>query len=101
MLRTLLVAAVFLESASAFSGSGLALTSHMHQFSPIRSSLRERKGVCGAVMMSKGKGIPINMRGEYQKRSQMEQTQRQMMGFDKDGLPVFTLYTRSKVAKLW
>ena len=93
-----------LHSANAFQVAGYAqvlqtskagLLEHRH------SILRSKQGACGGLMMGKGKGVPINMRGEFQKRSQLEQMQRQMTGDDSDGMPVFMLYTRSKVAKLW
>ena len=51
--------------------------------------------------MAKGKGVPINMRGEMQKRAQMEQVRQQMMGDDSDGLPVFNVFVRSKRAGIW
>ena len=92
-----------LHSAAAFQISGFSHAIHAARtgLSEHRAvGLRTRQGACGGLMM-KGKGIPINMRGEYQKRSQLEQMQRQMSGNDGDGLPVFTIYTRSKVAKLW
>ena len=79
----------------AFYSSKSGLTDHRN------SVLRSKQGACGGLMMGKGKGVPVNLRGEFQKRSQLEQMQRQMMGDDSDGLPVFMLYTRSKVAKLW
>jgi hypothetical protein len=91
-----------LYSANAFQISGFSLQTSKAGFSEYRHSiLRSKQGACGGLMMGKGKGVPINMRGEFQKRSQMEQMQRQMSGEDSDGMPVFMLYTRSKVAKLW
>ncbi len=51
--------------------------------------------------MVKGKKTPINQRGEMMKRQQMAEMQQKMMGDDSDGLPVFTVYTRTKTAKVW
>ena len=95
--------AAVLHSAAAFQIGGFsnAINVARSGLSEHRAlGLRTRQGACGGLMM-KGKGVPINMRGEFQKRSQLEQMQRQMSGNDGDGLPVFTIYTRSKVAKLW
>ena len=108
-----LVLLLLLPAAAAFSCVGWSSNLVVNRLSylqscPILSYLQscpipaaERRGLCGLTMMGKGKGVPMNMRGEYQKRSQLEQVQKQMMGDDKDGMPIFTIYTRSKVAKIW
>ena len=91
-------------SSTAFHVTDLSKSLHNTQsrLSEFRSvALRSKQAACGGLTMGKGKGVPVNMRGEYQKRSQLEQMQQQMLGNDRDGLPIFTLYTRSKIAKIW
>ena len=51
--------------------------------------------------MGKGKNPNIGMRGELKKRAEMEAMREQMFGDDSDGFPVFTVYVRSKTAKVW
>jgi len=64
-----------------------------------------RRSVCGDLQMGKGKsagGPNIAMRGELKKRAEMERMREQMFGGDgSDGFPIFTIYVRSKVGKVW
>ena len=41
------------------------------------------------------------MRGELKKRAEMERMREQMFGDDSDGIPVFTVYVRSKKGQVW
>lgn len=50
---------------------------------PAATSLRTAASVCGGLEMGKGKGTPINQRGEMMKRQQMAEMQQQMMGDDR------------------
>jgi len=51
--------------------------------------------------MGKGKNPNISMRGELKKRAEMERMRDQMFGDDSDGVPVFTVYVRSKKGQVW
>ena len=51
--------------------------------------------------MGKGKNPNISMRGELKKRADMERMRDQMFGDDSDGVPVFTVYVRSKRGQVW
>ena len=60
----------------------------------------------GATLeMKKGKAnVPPQMRGQYKKQQEMAQMREQMMAASKpgdDGLPVFNLFVRTKVANVW
>lgn len=60
-----------------------------------------RRSVCGDLQMGKGKNPNISMRGELKKRAEMERMRDQMFGDDSDGVPVFTVYVRSKKGQVW
>jgi len=55
--------------------------------------------------MKKGKAnVPPQMRGQYKKAQEMQNMRQQMMEAQNpgaDGLPVFNLYVRTKVANMW
>eukprot|EP00287_Rhodomonas_sp_CCMP768_P005342 CAMPEP_0196720048 /NCGR_PEP_ID=MMETSP1091-20130531/2903_1 /TAXON_ID=302021 /ORGANISM="Rhodomonas sp., Strain CCMP768" /LENGTH=217 /DNA_ID=CAMNT_0042061161 /DNA_START=60 /DNA_END=713 /DNA_ORIENTATION=+ len=100
------VALCFISHADAFStaiGSLPALKSTLSggHVLPAQVTSRSSASVCGSLQMGKGKKTPINQRGEMMKRQQMAEMQQQMMGDDSDGLPVFTVYTRTKTAQVW
>lgn len=55
--------------------------------------------------MKKGKAnVPPQMRGQYKKQQELAQMREQMISASKpgdDGLPVFNLFVRTKVANVW
>ena len=57
------------------------------------------------VEMKKGKAnVPPQMRGQYKRQQEMAQMRDQMMAASKpgdDGLPIFNLFVRTKVANVW
>merc|ERR1739838_1224524 len=59
----------------------------------------------GDMCMGKGKpNVPLEMRGQYKKSQETAQMRDQMQAAQSpgsDGLPVFNLYVRSKVAGMW
>uniref|UniRef100_A0A7S3P7F3 Uncharacterized protein n=1 Tax=Amphora coffeiformis TaxID=265554 RepID=A0A7S3P7F3_9STRA len=60
----------------------------------------------GATLeMKKGKpNVPPQMRGQYKKQQEMAQMREQMVAASKpgqDGLPVFNLFVRTKLANVW
>ena len=60
----------------------------------------------GATLeMKKGKAnVPPQMRGQYKRQQEMAQMREQMIAASKpgeDGLPVFNLFVRTKVANVW
>mmetsp|Transcript_4576 Transcript_4576/g.8986 ORF Transcript_4576/g.8986 Transcript_4576/m.8986 type:complete len:217 (+) Transcript_4576:43-693(+) len=64
---------------------------------PLRSS-----AASSIVMMGKGKGVPINQRGNAERMKQAQSMKEQMLGGDdSDGYPIFTIYVRSSVGKVW
>eukprot|EP00283_Hemiselmis_rufescens_P011441 CAMPEP_0173434720 /NCGR_PEP_ID=MMETSP1357-20121228/13245_1 /TAXON_ID=77926 /ORGANISM="Hemiselmis rufescens, Strain PCC563" /LENGTH=216 /DNA_ID=CAMNT_0014399605 /DNA_START=22 /DNA_END=672 /DNA_ORIENTATION=- len=82
-------------TSPALSGSpkGLAQASAR----PLRTS-----AASSIVMMGKGKGVPINQRGNAERMKQAQSMKDQMMGGDdSDGFPIFTIYVRSSVGKVW
>lgn len=58
-----------------------------------------------SLEMKKGKAnVPPQMRGQYKKQQEMAQMRQQMIAASKpgeDGLPVFNLFVRTKVANVW
>jgi hypothetical protein len=60
-------------------------------------------GAC--IEMKKGKpNVPPQMRGQYKKQQEMAQMREQMIAASTpsdDGLPVFNLFVRTKVANVW
>eukprot|EP00586_Coscinodiscus_wailesii_P004234 CAMPEP_0172480510 /NCGR_PEP_ID=MMETSP1066-20121228/5694_1 /TAXON_ID=671091 /ORGANISM="Coscinodiscus wailesii, Strain CCMP2513" /LENGTH=204 /DNA_ID=CAMNT_0013241891 /DNA_START=121 /DNA_END=735 /DNA_ORIENTATION=- len=81
---------------STFQGKAL-LT---HSSTPV-----QRQSSRCTIEMKKGKpNVPVNMRGDYKRRQEMANQREQMLAAQtpgEDGLPVFNLFVRTKVANMW
>jgi len=98
-----LLVAVASPSANAYTAPQIASTFGGRSLVGAPSNIVERSR--GDMCMKKGKpNIPPQMRGQYKRAQEMQNMREQMMEAQDpstDGLPVFNLYVRTKVANMW
>eukprot|EP00567_Pseudictyota_dubia_P007850 CAMPEP_0197453390 /NCGR_PEP_ID=MMETSP1175-20131217/34795_1 /TAXON_ID=1003142 /ORGANISM="Triceratium dubium, Strain CCMP147" /LENGTH=212 /DNA_ID=CAMNT_0042986667 /DNA_START=105 /DNA_END=743 /DNA_ORIENTATION=+ len=104
-LSAILLASVLLASTDAYTAAPQAASSFGGRTLPSPTFAPQQRTTRGDICMKKGKAnVPPQMRGQYKKAQEMQNMRQQMMEAQNpgaDGLPVFNLYVRTKVANMW